>query len=176
MNNKGFVVSTILYTILISFLLFLGVMLSIFASATSTVGGGTDDLVNATNLSIKQVRRLDASGIAMCEKIPLASITSKYGELYWPKNFGLNNNEGTLECNVINGNECISKKGNIEIKWDLDGKDSEGDEIVDYSQILNIENDINELNDVLNNNKKFYLYVIDTNLEISKEVYIDNEC
>lgn len=82
MNNKGFIVSTILYTILIAFLLFLGVTLSIFSSATSTVGAGTKDLVNSEKLTIKALRPRCGESTEI-----LAVITSKYGEFYWPKDF-----------------------------------------------------------------------------------------
>lgn len=55
LNNKGFVVSTILYTLLIAFLLFLGVLLSTFSSSTDIISNANSDLVNSEILKAQQV-------------------------------------------------------------------------------------------------------------------------
>ena len=109
MNNKGFIISTILFTILIAFLLFLAVTLTIFTSATATVGSGTDDLVNGTKLTIKQVDTSEASPWYKPENNILAVITSKYGELYWPKDFGSEiNDDYTISNDTIKGDLIIT--------------------------------------------------------------------
>lgn len=54
LNNKGFVVSTILYTLLIAFLLFLGVLLSTFSSSTDIISNANSDLVNGNALRANQ--------------------------------------------------------------------------------------------------------------------------
>lgn len=112
-KNKGFVVSTILYSILIAFLIVLGVTLYIFSSATTMVGSATDDLVNATNLSITPIIVNDGENR---RNDILAVITSKYGDYYWPKDFNMSVNEDSIseessgyipfvvECSDVNGN------------------------------------------------------------------------
>ena len=92
-KNKGFVVSTILYSILIAFLIVLGVTLYIFSSATTMVGSATDDLVNATNLSITPIIVNDGENR---RNDILAVITSKYGDYYWPKDFNMSVNEDSI--------------------------------------------------------------------------------
>ena len=113
MNNKGFIVSTILYTILVAFLLFLAVTLSVFASATSTVGGGTNDLVNATYFKVWPVKNCEAdkSWYEPSNNV-LAIITTKYGEYYWPKDFG-----GSIEDGYIKN---MGARPNIKLKCSAD--------------------------------------------------------
>ena len=161
MNNKGFIVSTILYTILIAFLLFLGVTLSIFASATKTAGAGTNDLVNSTKLSINYI-------VLPCNMTNwydnkyniLAIVNSRYGEFYWPRDFGT-----SIDSGVIKGN---NKKGNLEIKCSEDDLD-------DYNAIYHLESCNIDLDDYTDKSKKFYLYVVDTySKSFAKTIYANN--
>ena len=45
LNSKGFAISSILYTLLIAFLLFLGVALAQLSSSSSLIGKANDDLI-----------------------------------------------------------------------------------------------------------------------------------
>lgn len=117
LNNKGFVVSAILYTILLAFLLFLGVTLSIFQSATSTLGNATDDLVNSTRLLAGQVnshnsfllehRFSDINSTEPDYNI-LVQISSKYGIFYWPRDF-IDSENNLLASNGKIGVKCSAK-------------------------------------------------------------------
>ena len=126
MNNKGFIVSTILYTILVAFLLFLAVTLSIFASATSTVGGGTNDLVNATYFKVWQVENCEAdkSWYEPSNNV-LAIITTKYGEYYWPKDFG-----GSIEGGRIKN---IGTRPNVTLMCSMDDNFSDEYDCEDFN-------------------------------------------
>ena len=55
LNNKGVVVSTVLYTLLIAFLLFLGVTISMLATSADIIASSTKDLVNGEQLEAVQV-------------------------------------------------------------------------------------------------------------------------
>ncbi len=94
LNNKGFAVSTILYTILIAFLLFLGVTLSMFSSSNSIISNANNDLVNGTVFRAVQVKDNTKKGICgqdyawyQMDNNILIKITSRYGVIYWPRDF-----------------------------------------------------------------------------------------
>lgn len=99
LNNKGFAVSSVLYTLLIAFLLFLGAALAQFSASSSLIGKANDDLVNGTSFEAMQVKPSGA-----CENgnkwyqysdgktdvktsNTIVRIKSKYGTMYWPKDF-----------------------------------------------------------------------------------------
>ncbi len=116
LNNKGFAVSTVLYTLLIAFLMFLGAALAQFSSSSSLIGKSTDDLVNGNKLRAEQVKAPDVEG-KVCGRDyrwfqntdgspfnTLVRINSKYGTMYWPKDFGL-----TLENGVLRGENHDNK-------------------------------------------------------------------
>lgn len=91
LNNKGFAVSTVLYTLLIAFLMFLGAALAQFSSSSSLIGKANDDLVNGTKFEVTQVRPV---GEGVCgvnynwyDKNTIVKIKSRYGTMYWPKDF-----------------------------------------------------------------------------------------
>ena len=94
LNNKGFAVSTILYTILIAFLLFLGITLSMFSSSNSIISNANNDLVNGTVFRAVQVKDNNKEGVCgqdyawfeMDNNI-LIKINSRYGVIYWPRDF-----------------------------------------------------------------------------------------
>lgn len=58
LNNKGLVVSSVLYTLLIAFLLFLGVTLAQFSSSAKIISNSTKDLVNNSELKGNQVHEV----------------------------------------------------------------------------------------------------------------------
>ena len=101
LNNKGFAVSSVLYTLLIAFLLFLGAALAQFSSSSSLIGKANDDIVNGTQFEAVQVKPNGA-----CTKDDdrnviskwyqddngdtsntIVRIKSRYGMVYWPKDF-----------------------------------------------------------------------------------------
>ena len=51
MNNKGFAVSAVLYTLLIAFLLFLAAALAMFSSSNSLISNANSDIVNGNPFS-----------------------------------------------------------------------------------------------------------------------------
>ena len=122
MNNKGFAVSSVLYAILISFLLFLGVALAMFSSANNITLSANDDIVNGTGFSARRVvndmKDNTGSEIPSCEddgtwnsvSDRLIKINSRYGVVYWPKDFG---NDGTKYSNKISANGDLVNNYNI---------------------------------------------------------------
>lgn len=103
LNNKGFAVSSVLYTLLIAFLLFLGAALAQFSTSSSLIGKANDDIVNGNTFSAEQVRAPKVEG-KVCGygrdyqwfqnsdtslSNTLVKIKSRYGTMYWPKDFGL---------------------------------------------------------------------------------------
>ena len=149
LNNKGFAVSTILYTILIAFLLFLGVTLSMFSSSNSIISNANNDLVNGTVFRAVQVRNnyQDKDKCVPLKNIDknedeyywyqmdnniLIKITSRYGVVYWPRDFINNEPEEfykeNLEKGTINTGQLYGTYNNISysVTQDNDGNDSEG--------------------------------------------------
>lgn len=129
LNNKGFAVSSVLYTLLIAFLLFLGAALAQFSASSSLIGKANDDLVNGTSFEAMQVKPSGA-----CEngnkwyqyrdgktdvKISntIVRIKSKYGTMYWPKdfkgsNFGFNNDGNVSAITSISNNGKVTAEVN----------------------------------------------------------------
>lgn len=102
LNNKGFAVSSVLYTLLIAFLLFLGAALAQLSSSSSLIGKANDDIVNGTRFKDKdniangtkfkaiQLRPdgvCDSNGPAWYDRNDIVKIESRYGTVYWPKDF-----------------------------------------------------------------------------------------
>lgn len=138
LNNKGFAVSSVLYTLLIAFLLFLGAALAQFSASSSLIGKANDDLVNGTSFEALQVKPSGA-----CENgnkwyqysdgktdvktsNTIVRIKSKYGTMYWPKDFKGSN----FLVNLVNGDESfsattsISNNGKIEAYVENPGSNS----------------------------------------------------
>lgn len=99
MNNKGFAVSSVLYAILISFLLFLGVALAMFSSANNITLSANDDIVNGTGFSARRIVDDTDSSQPSCNannnwtvSDRLIKINSRYGVVYWPRDFGTSGN------------------------------------------------------------------------------------
>lgn len=119
MNNKGFAVSAVLYTLLIAFLLFLAAALAMFSSSNSLISNANSDIVNGNPFSAVLVP-IDRDKLI---KLPISGgtdqdswgsgkvvqVKSKYGVKYWPNNFALVYNSKTyykweiisIDTNVI---------------------------------------------------------------------------
>lgn len=98
LNNKGFAVSSVLYTLLIAFLLFLGAALAQFSASSSLIGKANDDLVNGSSFEAMQIKPNGAckdgnNGNSWYKdsdgKISntIVRIKTRYGTKYWPKDF-----------------------------------------------------------------------------------------
>lgn len=129
LNNKGFAVSSVLYTLLIAFLLFLGAALAQFSASSSLIGKANDDLVNGTSFEAMQVKPSGA-----CENgnewyqysdgktdvktsNTIVRIKSKYGTMYWPKdfkdsNFKVNYDETVSAITSISNNGKVTAEVN----------------------------------------------------------------
>lgn len=112
LNNKGFAVTTVLYTLLIAFLMFLGAALAQFSSSSSLIGKANDDLINGTKLDAKLVKVEGGNASNWNTLDIIVKINSRYGTMYWPKDF-CNNDNGTLSsCKDDNNNIRVTCKGN----------------------------------------------------------------
>lgn len=132
LNNKGFAVSSALYTLLIAFLLFLGAALAQFTSSIGLLNKANEDLINGVDFKaqqrnpngactggIKWYQEKDKDGsIKVSNTIVL--IKTRYGTKYWPKDF--KNSEGKqATLNVIdddataNDGEYTSYDGKIKV-------------------------------------------------------------
>lgn len=159
LNNKGFAVSSVLYTLLIAFLLFLGAALAQFSSSSSLIGKANDDIVNGTQFEAMQVKPdgacengnkwyQDSSGGS---SNTIVRVKTRYGTKYWPKDFG-----GSIsnESDITTVNGTLS--GKISVSYD---------------------------NSTINPGENYPGYVnfgkltfTDTEIEVSKEVILVNIC
>lgn len=116
LNNKGFAVSTVLYTLLIAFLLFLGGALAQFSSSNSLISNVNNDLINGTKFEAVQVKTKDAceNGKQWYNSNIIVKVRSRYGTFYWPKDF-----EGSK---VDNGNINIENGANSNGKIKVEKK------------------------------------------------------
>ena len=125
LNNKGFAISSVLYLALILFLLFLMVTLSQFIGASSIISKANEDLVDGTKLRAYQVVdtgndvcKIDSNGMAKAwyQSDIIVKITSRYGTMYWPRDFiSLNSvydTSGNLNTAAITGVDFFSDKVN----------------------------------------------------------------
>ena len=111
MDNKGFAVSSVLYAILICFLMFLGAAMAMFSSSNSLVVSANDDIINGTQLKATRVIASNSvcsgstfslenfNNTSKGNKI-LIKISSRYGTKYWPKDFLGTNSSGKLSVNI----------------------------------------------------------------------------
>lgn len=110
LNNKGFAISSILYLLLIAFLMFLMVTLAQFSNSTSIIGKANDDLINGSQLDVMQVKSGNVcqdSNEWYRDNI-LVRIKSRYGTMYWPKDFyEYDNSTGSLGLPL----QSITKEG-----------------------------------------------------------------
>lgn len=129
MNNKGFAVSAVLYTLLIAFLLFLAAALAMFSSSNSLISNANSDIVNGNPFSaeIKKVTNEDVGSNSYYKKTvkinestygknAIIQIKSKYGIKYWPNDFsqdGVGNWDGEM---VLRGGEGFNC-GNLKVQY-----------------------------------------------------------
>lgn len=126
LNNKGFAVSSVLYTLLIAFLLFLGAALAQFSASSSLIGKANDDLVNGTSFEALQVKPSGAcdSGNKWYQysdgktdvktSNTIVRIKSKYGTMYWPKDFKGSDFRKIDDNGNVSATTSISNNGKIE--------------------------------------------------------------
>ena len=176
LNNKGFAVSSVLYTLLIAFLLFLGAALAQFSTSSSLIGKANDDLINGVKLSAVQVK---PDGACSNDKTKydwylqykdenknervvsntIIKIKSRYGTKYWPKDFKYNNAQANLRETSNDATADIgtytSYDGNIEVEV-ADRKDINGISTKDVTD-----------------NTKFYIRVLD--IKLNKEAEYPNK-
>ena len=139
LNNKGFAVSSVLYTLLIAFLLFLGAALAQLSSSSSLIGKANDDIVNGTRFKDKdniangtkfkaiQLREgvCGPDDSAWYERNDIVKIESRYGTVYWPKDFevqGIDDieidiNGHTIKSGRSDGNKIIVSDHNPDCKY-----------------------------------------------------------
>lgn len=137
LNNKGFAVSSVLYTLLIAFLLFLGAALAELSASSNLIGRANDDMVNGVSFEAMQVIpeggcSTDTSTGAVIAKWyqtsdgnksnTIVRLKTRYGTMYWPKDFKNDDDgsqveiiaEGDNIVNTVNGGKEISENGKIE--------------------------------------------------------------
>ena len=128
LNNKGFAVSTILYTLLIAFLLFLGATLAMFSSSNSIISNANNDLINGTKFEAIQVKPKGActndakwyESSKGTSSNTIVRIKSRYGTMYWPKDFpnsSLEVNGDTINIKVGDDNVDYAN-GKIKVSYD----------------------------------------------------------
>lgn len=121
LNNKGFAVSSVLYTLLIAFLLFLGAALAQFSTSSSLIGKANDDIVNGTQFDVMQVKsqdvcKKDIDGSLVSnwyESNTIVRIKSRYGTKYWPKDFA---GESIKVSDIISSGD-VSDNGKIKVTY-----------------------------------------------------------
>lgn len=128
LNNKGFAVSSALYTLLIAFLLFLGAALAQFTSSIGLLNKANEDLINGVDFKAQQRNPKGActGGIKWYQdesgnvSNTIVLIKTRYGTKYWPKDFK-NSDEEQATLNVIgddataNAGEYTSYDGKIKV-------------------------------------------------------------
>lgn len=158
MNNKGFAVSAVLYTLLIAFLLFLAAALAMFSSSNSLISNANSDIVNGNPFSAERVPidrdkliKLPISGGTNKDSWgsgKVAQIKSKYGVKYWPNNFAL-----------IYGSKTYYKWEIISIK-----KEGISFSYNDSGTVYTINNNVNELIFIDGNLEVKYTYQAENNM------------
>ena len=148
LNNKGFAVSSVLYTLLIAFLLFLGAALAQFSASSSLIGKANDDLVNGSSFEAMQIKPngackdgnewyQDSDGKT---SNTIVRIKTRYGTKYWPKDFEIKKEEVKDDGNI---DKCdyISYDGKIKTtvtptKQLIDDKIDANKESIFYLRII----------------------------------------
>ena len=175
LNNKGFAVSSVLYTLLIAFLLFLGAALAQFSASSSLIGKANDDLVNGSSFEAMQIKPngackdgnewyQDSDGKT---SNTIVRIKTRYGTKYWPKDFEIKKEEVKDDGNI---DKCdyISYDGNID-KCDYISYDGKIKTTVTPTKKL--------IDDKIDANKEsiFYLRIIDEATKKEATYPISNE-
>lgn len=129
MNNKGFAVSAVLYTLLIAFLLFLGAALAMFSSSNSIIGNANNDIVNGNGFSAKAFflspKKNETEEDTGTEgKKLVVQIKSRYGIKLVPNDFDLYlKNKKAFSWNLVRLN-LTSSEPEIEISYIEDKGDT----------------------------------------------------
>lgn len=164
LNKKGFAVSTILYALLISFLLFLLVTLKQVSASTNLMNAANDDLVNGGSLFARQVinsfKNPDGTDYTCNNwfnqggKDTLVKVYSRYGIKFWPRDF---------KTSIENG------KIRVQLSKNPQNKDSLGSEISDWYETPIKVDDLQRLeNNNTNKDNVFWIKITDT---VTTEVY-----
>lgn len=96
LNNKGFAVSTVLYTLLIAFLMFLGAALAQLSASSSLIGKANDDIINGVDFKAELVNSDKG-----CDRV--IRVRSRHGIMYWPIDFENDKFEnGSIDANSEN--------------------------------------------------------------------------
>ncbi|MEG2620695.1 MAG: hypothetical protein RSA10_01185 [Bacilli bacterium] len=101
LNNKGFAVSSILYTFLVCFLLFLGGTLAIISSSSSMITTSNEDLIQSLeNLSVTSGTKMSSNtSMNWYQTSKQVKISSRKGVMYWPEKFS-DYNSATAEIAI----------------------------------------------------------------------------
>lgn len=123
MNNKGFAVSAVLYTLLIAFLLFLAAALAMFSSSNSLISNANSDIVNGNPFSASIVniqtsnKKTYKINSGVWGENRSVRIKSRYGIKYWPNDFAFNNEGYSWEQKTANNND-VFKDGYLIVTYD----------------------------------------------------------
>lgn len=148
LNNKGFAVSSVLYTLLIAFLLFLGAALAQFSASSSLLNKANEDLINGVKFSAVQIKPYGAckDGNKWYQDSDgntsntIVRIKTRYGTKYWPKDF--------------------ETSEHIQVKLSNDGNIDEG-EYTSYDGKIKTTVTSKEKVSVANSESIFYLKITD---------------
>jgi len=143
MNNKGFAVSSVLYTLLVAFLMFLGVLLAMINMSNSIILNSNKDLVDDLKLSAMQVKPVDVCSMEESnwnrmwlkpKNDIIIRINTKSGVKYWPKDFRGDDKQIADSA----------KKDGITVKC-IDSIDSSNNTCSNMFEILNAHTSINDV-------------------------------
>ena len=130
LNNKGFAVSSALYTLLIAFLLFLGAALAQFTSSIGLLNKANEDLINGVDFKAQQrnpngactggigwYQEKDEDGNIKASNT-IVLIKTRYGTKYWPKDFETSEHRQAKlsDDGNIGAGEYTSYDGKIKVK------------------------------------------------------------
>lgn len=172
LNNKGFAVSSALYTLLIAFLLFLGAALAQFTSSIGLLNKANEDLINGVDFKAQQrnpngactggigwYQEKDEDGnIKVSNTIVL--IKTRYGTKYWPKDFKYKvDQDNYVQANL--NNDATANDGEYE---SYDGK-----------IIVNVKTDPENINNPGFNEAKFFISIRDAKTGLPADYPEKNE-
>ncbi len=99
LDNKGFAVTSVLYTLLIAFLLFLGVSLSMLSTSNSLISNMNRDLTD--NLYVNAYLNIDNKN-DLSNSLQIVKIRYNKGTIYWPQDFSYKKDGSVLIYNNCN--------------------------------------------------------------------------
>ena len=99
LDNKGFAVTSVLYTLLIAFLLFLGVSLSMLSTSNSLISNMNRDLTD--NLYVNAYLNIDNEN-DLSNSLQIVKIRYNKGTIYWPQDFSYKKDRTVLIYNNCN--------------------------------------------------------------------------